>query len=74
MKAKPNNSPSWMLCPQCGQRKRGFWASQYELPCDDCRAEDIKREKEERLKSAVASRKVKITDLTPLGRKVCGLD
>jgi hypothetical protein len=63
----------WTICPQCGLRKRGFWATEFNFPCDDCAFLNNKHYNEEQLRKAVASGRVKVSNLTELGRKVCGI-
>lgn len=63
----------WTVCPQCGLRKRGFWATEFDATCVDCSELNAKHAEEERLRKAVASGKVKVSDLTEFGRKVCGI-
>ena len=58
------------ICPQCGLRKRGFWATEFDFPCDDCCELNATKRKEEYLRQSVATGKIKMSDLTELGRKV----
>jgi hypothetical protein len=61
------------VCPTCYLSKRGFWETEYEMSCSDCREKASRAAEENRLRKAVKSGKIKPNQLTPLGLKVCGL-
>lgn len=60
-------------CHVCGEHKVSFWSHEFGFPCEDCRDLERKATEERRLREAVASGRVKVEQLTPLGRKVCGI-
>lgn len=60
-------------CHKCNLPKRGFWEVEFEMDCTDCREVEAKARTEQRLREAVASGRIKVSSLTPLGRKVCGI-
>lgn len=66
-------SRGW-VCKKCGQPKAGFWEDQYGMSCRDCRDQEATAHEEERLRKAVASGKVKISQLTELGLRICGIE
>lgn len=61
------------VCPTCKLPKRGFWETEYEMACVDCREKASRDAEENRLRKSVKSGKIKTSQLTTLGRKVCGL-
>ena len=61
------------ICPTCNLARRGFWETEYEMPCSECREKTGREDTENRLRKAVKSGKIKPHQLTPLGLKVCGL-
>jgi hypothetical protein len=64
------SSIGWKVCPQCGLKKQGFGASQFDMPCDDCAIENAISEEHARLNKAVESGKIKFSDLTDYGKSV----
>jgi hypothetical protein len=59
------------LCNGCNKSKRVFWEVQYEMDCIECRDLKHKKQLELRLKADFDAGKIKLSELTPLGRAIC---
>ena len=62
-----------LFCPECHKKTRSFWEKDFDFSCINCREKQDKADKEKLLIAAFKAGKVKESDLTPLGRSVCGL-
>lgn len=62
-----------LTCPECRQKTRNFWEKEFDFSCVGCREKQDKINTEKRLFAAFKAGKVKESDLTALGRSVCGL-
>jgi uncharacterized OB-fold protein len=60
-------------CPSCGKLSRSFWESEYNLDCGDCQERALEASQRKHILAALKTGKVKESDLTPAGRKLCGL-